>query len=94
MKISIDEIKALAKLSSLTFSDAELETMSKDFSNIASFVDQIKSVNIDDDTQIQKEISIAELREDVVEQSMDINQILLNAPKKDSSTFIVPKVVD
>lgn len=94
MKITLDEIKRLEKLSALSSSEEKLKTLIKDFEQIAEFVEQVKNVNIEELESNNRILSIDELRDDVVEKSLDQKTILMNAPEKNEEAFIVPKVVD
>lgn len=94
MKITLDEIKRLEKLSALSSSEEKLKTLIKDFEQIAEFVEQVKNVNIEELESNDRILSIDELRDDVVEKSLDQKTILMNAPEKNEEAFIVPKVVD
>ncbi len=92
--MTIDEIKHLAELSKLNFSDAELEKFLKDFDEISVFFKQLD--NVDDNVEVEKEFvrNFEQLREDIIAPSQERELILKNAPKKDSISFIVPKVVE
>lgn len=92
--MTIDEIKRLAELSKLNFSDAELEKFLKDFDEIGTFFQKLS--DSDDNVENKKDFikEFEELREDIVAPSQERELILKNAPKKDSISFIVPKVVD
>lgn len=91
--MTIDEIKHLAELSKLNFSNEELEKFVKDFNNIGVFFKQLnENDNFVENTKEVKEFE--QLREDIILPSQDRELTLKNAPKKDSISFIVPKVVE
>lgn len=92
--ISIKELKHLAELSALELKESELEDMKKDFGEIMKFVDQVKEAEIEEGSSYEDICELDELREDKVEPSMEREKILKNAPERDESTFLVPKVVD
>ena len=94
MKITIDEIKRLGKLSALTFSDDKLEDFVAEFQNIANFVEQVKEADLTTEEKFNRILKINELREDKVEKSLSQEEVLSNAPEKGEGAFVVPKVVD
>lgn len=92
--MTIDEIKKLKELSKLNFSNEELEKFVEDFEEIGTFFQQLDEA--DDNVEISKGFvkEFEQLREDVVLPSQKRELTLKNAPRKDSISFIVPKVVD
>lgn len=92
--MTTEDIRRLAELSKLKFSDEELEKFVKDFDEIGTFFEQLDKI---DENLIVSNASAREfeqLREDVVLPSFNRDLILKNAPQKDSISFIVPKVVE
>lgn len=94
MKVTIEEIKRLQKLSALSSSDEELQNLIKDFEGIAQFVDQICDANLDDINVKNKRVTIDDLRDDISEKSMNREEILQNAQNRNEEFFVVPKVVE
>lgn len=94
MKISLDEIKRLEKLSALSSDDEKLKKLVKDFEQIAEFVEQVSNTDIDEPDLYEKNLKIEQLRDDIVMPSFSQEEILANAPEKGEGAFIVPKVVD
>lgn len=94
MKITLDEIKKLERLSALSSSDEKLKSLVKDFEQIADFVEQVKNVDIDKLNSYNRVLSIDELREDKVVPSTDRASLLMNAPDKNDEAYIVPRVVE
>ena len=94
MKITLEEIKRLEKLSALSYDDEKLESFVKDFEQIAQFVEQVTNVDIEEANVYGRIVKIEQLRDDVVIPSYSQEQILANAPEKGEGAFVVPKVVD
>lgn len=94
MKITLDEIKRLEKLSALSSSEEKLLSLVKDFEQIADFVEQVTSVDIDEENTFGRIVQIKDLREDEIIPSFSQEEILANAPEKGEGAFIVPKVVE
>ncbi|MCO5269954.1 MAG: Asp-tRNA(Asn)/Glu-tRNA(Gln) amidotransferase subunit GatC [Brumimicrobium sp.] len=88
----IDHISQLAKLS---FSGEEREEIKENMQRILDFMGKLEKVNTDDIEPLiylSNEINI--LRDDEPKTSISHEEILLNAPKKDSDYIRIPKVLD
>lgn len=90
------EVDILAKLSKLSFTQAEKEVFVEEFQQIVAFADVIAEldlkgveplvyINQDDENKT---------REDVVQPVLSREAVLSNAPSKDSDYFRVPKILD
>ena len=94
MEITEKEIKHLASLSRLNFTDEELAKFSADFKAILDYVNELQKVdtsNVKDNTMIR---AYDELREDEVKPSLSNEEIVGNAPKNYNGYFIAPTVVE
>lgn len=92
--MTLEEIKRLEDLSMLKFSDEELNKFLKDFGEIESFINAINKVELPKQYKATKVCEFEDLREDEIKPSFDRELTLKNAPRKDSISFIVPKVVE
>lgn len=90
----MDSIQHLEDLSKFQLLDDEREEFAEQFKNIVAFVDQIKEIEIDEDLEEDKPISISELREDKTVESLDRTLALKNAPKQKDGCFVTPLVVE
>jgi aspartyl-tRNA(Asn)/glutamyl-tRNA(Gln) amidotransferase subunit C len=94
MQINEALIRRIAQLSKLEFEGQELQQIQQDLTQILNFVDKLNEL---DTAGVEPLIHIVEevnhLREDVVKQEITHKEALLNAPKKDSDYFRVPKVL-
>lgn len=92
-KISIEEIEKLADLSKLRFNDEEMQVLVNQVSDIITMLkgcdDVSTSIMLDNKSQ-----RLRDLREDEIQEEMDLNNVLLNAPSSKNGYFVVPKVVD
>lgn len=95
MEISNEQIKNIADLSKLEFSEAELKILTEDMNNIVNFAKKLNEINVDN---IKPTAHILELnnvfREDIVNDSYDRKEILKNAPSKELGCISVPKTVE
>lgn len=94
MKISIDEIRHLAHLARLEFTEAEMQEMQGDMDKILGFVEKINELDLEG---VEPLVYLSEernvLREDEAKQVLTKDEALKNAPDKDSDYFRVPKVL-
>lgn len=95
MNITKEQLKHIANLSNLSFSDEELDKYLVDMTGIVDFVNQLNEINTDDveiTTSILGEYNI--FREDEVKESFDRELLLKNAPDSQDGMFKIPKVID
>ncbi len=94
MEINNELIDKLATLSKLEFDEQSREEMKKNLTKILAMVSKIDELNLDNIEPLKymtDERNI--LREDVVTSTLTKEEILLNAPQKDSDYIKVPKVM-
>jgi aspartyl-tRNA(Asn)/glutamyl-tRNA(Gln) amidotransferase subunit C len=97
MERKIDEVQVrkVAKLSRLELTDAEVEEFAGQLSAIIDYVEKMNELNTDDVEPMAHCLAITNcLREDVVKESLSVEQVLLNAPQHDDEFFRVPKILD
>ena len=101
MSISNQEVRKIAKLSRLSFSDEAYQNFQTQLSGIMDMIDQIQEVDCEN---VEPLTSVTDaslrMREDVVTNKVDIDELFSNTPGKDAllareiKCFIVPKVVE
>jgi aspartyl-tRNA(Asn)/glutamyl-tRNA(Gln) amidotransferase subunit C len=95
MDISNELIEKLADLAKLNFEGEEKEIIKADLQKIVSFIDKLAELDTKDvEPLIFMSDAVNVLREDVAHQNISHEEALLNAPKKDSDYFRVPKFID
>jgi len=95
MKITNEKIDQLAHLSRLEFDTNEQEKIKTDLENILVLCEKLNEVDTEGiEPLIYMTDSENNVREDLVEQNFSREQLLSNAPKKDSDYFRVPKVIE
>lgn len=93
MNIDDKLIDHLSHLSRLKFEGLERENLKKDLGKIVEFLDQLNQINTDDvEPLIFMSTEINFLRKDEAHTSINKEEALKNAPKKDSDYFRVRKV--
>lgn len=93
MELNIEDIRHLADLSALEFTDKELENFKNEFNNILKFVDKINSADVPDELEY-KEIKVSELRVDEPRQPLSQAEVLTNAQSKKFGGFAVPLMME
>lgn len=95
MKIDKKVVSDIAHLSRLEMNEAEQENMAKEMSKILNWMEKLNEVNTDNvEPLIHMSTEVNVLREDEPGNILPHKNALLNAPKKDSNYFRVPKVIE
>ena len=92
MSISLEQIKHLAHLSRLEFTEEELKEIQGDMGKILDFVAQIDALDlsgIEPLTQMSDSVNV--MREDQTKGMIQKAEALKNAPDANSDYFRVPK---
>ena len=94
-RISPETIDKIAHLARLEFDEGAKSEISKDMNRMLEFIDKLNELNTDGvEPLVYMSHENNVMREDEVIQNIDQKQALLNAPKKDSDYFKVPKMVE
>ena len=93
-RLSVDEVRHVAMLARLALDDSELATMARQLERILDYVAQIGKLNVDGVEPMARALPIKNvLREDIIEKSLPLEKVLLNAAQTDGAFFKVPKVI-
>lgn len=95
MSLSIEEVKKVARLSRIKFSEADLAITQQQLNGILHWIDQLQQV---DTTTAEifsdKQENVMPERQDIICDGNIVEKILQNAPEKAHNMFAVPKVVE
>lgn len=95
MSINKDTIKKISKLARISVTNEETDRLEKDLNSILKFVEQLKKLNTD---KIAPIASVFDQRltmnKDEIKKINEKEEILKNAPEKNSNYYIVPKVIE
>jgi len=95
MEISDELVQHIAHLARLEFKGEELENIKGDMEQIIGFIDKLSELDTNDvEPLIFMSDEVNVLREDVPKSVISNEEALMNAPKKDSDYFRIPKVLD
>lgn len=95
MSITRDDVRYLARLSRLTFSEEEEKQLAGELGSILSYMDLLSEVDTDDVepmTHVLDRVNV--VRADDVQQRITREEALSNAPSADSDYVRVPKVIE
>lgn len=95
MKITDEIVNHIAHLSRLSFEGEEKEAIKKDMEKITGFMEKLSELpteNVEPLIFMSEEVN--RLRDDVAKTTISHEEALLNAPKKDTDYFRIPKVLD
>ena len=95
MSTDIQTIRKLAHLARLEFSDEKEQEVLQDLNKILNWVDKLRELDteqVEPLTHMTEEVNV--MREDITNNTVTHEEALLNAPKKDSDYFRVPKVME
>ncbi len=87
-------VQRTAELSRLSFTKDELEVFEDQFGNILNYIQSIEKYDLSSIEPLSSVVPQGDShREDVVHQSLTVEQALSNAPKRNETFFKVPKVI-
>lgn len=95
MSIDRKDVESVAHLARLHLETSELEEVTNSISNILVLIDEMQSVPTDDVTPLAHPFdSVQRLREDLVTEQDNRNELQKIAPSTDKGLFLVPKVIE
>lgn len=95
MKITEEIVDHIAHLARLEFEGEKKAEIKADLQNIVEFMDKLQEVDTENaEPLIYMTEEVNRLREDVALDTLTQDEVLKNAPKKDSDYFRIPKVLD
>lgn len=95
MKIDINEIRRIAKLSRISLTEEEERDALAHFEKMLVQMETLDSFDasaVPPTANILGAVNV--LRDDVAEESMDRELLLKNAPQRDENAYVVPRVVE
>lgn len=93
-EISLDEIRHLAALAKLRFSDDELAAMKHDLARIVAYVEKLAEVDVEGVPATTHVLDLTNVfRDDKAGDWLTQEEALANAPAKKHGYFSVPKVI-
>lgn len=95
MAISKEEVEHVAKLARLMVSEEEKDVLTRQLSNILTYVGKLNELNTEGVEPLSHVIDIKNVfREDKTRESLSQDLALSNAPEKRDGFFRVPKIIE
>ncbi|WP_035288811.1 Asp-tRNA(Asn)/Glu-tRNA(Gln) amidotransferase subunit GatC [Clostridium sp. KNHs214] len=95
MSVSKKDVEYVAELSRLSFNEEEKEALVIDLNNILNYMEQLNELNTDNvDIVVNPYYMENKFREDKVTESMELKDVLENAPEKLEEYVMVPKIIE
>jgi aspartyl-tRNA(Asn)/glutamyl-tRNA(Gln) amidotransferase subunit C len=95
MALTNEQVEHVAMLARLGLSDEERERMREQLSSILGHIDQLRTVDTSDIPPTAQVIPLAPvLRDDVVQPSLTVEQVLANAPRTEGGFIKVRAILD
>ncbi len=94
MPLSREEVEHIAHLARLEFSEKELEAFTQELSQILDYMEKLSELDTSEVEPTYHALTVSNrFREDRVRPSFPPEEITQNAPQKEGSAFVVPKVI-
>lgn len=95
MQITPDLIKYLESLARITLSEDEEKKVGSELQDILTYIDMLNELDTDGVEAMSHCFPVTNvMREDVVGESMTLDEIVANAPESQDGCFVVPKTVE
>ncbi|ERI94229.1 aspartyl/glutamyl-tRNA(Asn/Gln) amidotransferase, C subunit [Clostridiales bacterium oral taxon 876 str. F0540] len=95
MSVTKKDVEHVAELARLSFTEDEKEALIHDLNNVLGYIEKLNELDTENVDIIVNPYYIENrLREDVVKPSMELSDVLSNAPDKLEEYFLVPKVIE
>jgi len=95
MSVDKDTVRRIAKLARIALEESRVEPMVNELNGILAWVEQLQEVDV---TGVEPMTSVVaqrlKMREDVVTEGGNANELMANAPEGEDHFFVVPKVVE
>lgn len=93
MSITEDEVKYISHLARLEIK--EVETLTSQLNKILGYFQKLQELNTDGIEPTSHPVALSNIfREDEIQTSLNIDEVLSNAPQKDDNYFLVPKIIE
>jgi aspartyl-tRNA(Asn)/glutamyl-tRNA(Gln) amidotransferase subunit C len=94
MHLTADDVKKVAVLARLNFTESEVGTFTNQLANIVTFVEQLSEVDTDGIEPLAHPLDVhSVLRSDERRPGLSREAALSNSPSHDDSCFLVPAVL-
>ena len=93
-QLTRDDVVKTASLARLRLSEAEIDTMTEQLSKIVGYINQLSELDTGDVAPMAHAVELTNVfADDVPQPSLDREEALANAPKRDDECYRVPAVL-
>lgn len=94
-KIDREQVRKVAKLSRLELTESEIEEFTSQLEAILEYVAKMNELDTENIEPLAHCLPVSNVfREDIPKESLGTEKTLANAPKRDETYFMVPKILD
>ena len=94
MGITINDVKHVAILSRLGLDDDELQKYEEELNDVLNFMEKLNELDTQGVEPTSHVLDIHNVfRSDIIEKSLDLEDVLANAPDRDDDRFKVPSIL-
>jgi len=95
MKIQRIEVEQVARLARLALQDDELEALTEQMDQLLAYVEKLNELDTEGIIPTAHAVPMENaFRADEIKSSIGIEKALSNAPQREKSCFVVPKVIE
>ncbi|MFU0824746.1 Asp-tRNA(Asn)/Glu-tRNA(Gln) amidotransferase subunit GatC [Clostridium sp.] len=95
MSISKQDVELIAKLSNLNFGEKEEEKIIKDLEQILKYMEKLNELDTDNvEETVNPYYMENNFRDDEIETSLHIENVIENAPNSKNEYILVPRVIN
>lgn len=93
--ISVEQVEHVAHLARLALNDTEKQQLTEQLNAILAYMEQLNEVSTADVEPTSHVLDLVNVfREDIVCQTLDVEDALRNAPESTHQYFVVPRIVE
>jgi aspartyl-tRNA(Asn)/glutamyl-tRNA(Gln) amidotransferase subunit C len=94
MTLTPDLVKQVALLARLTLSDEEVGLFTRQLNDILNYVQKLNELDTGDVPAMAHVLDLENaFREDEIQDSLPLEDVLANAPDRQKNSFAVPKII-
>jgi aspartyl-tRNA(Asn)/glutamyl-tRNA(Gln) amidotransferase subunit C len=95
LKITMEEVDHVARLSRLSLTDAEKQRMRRELDGILSYIDKLRALDTEGVPPTSHAVPMTNvMRDDEPRPSFSQEEMLANAPDRSGEFFRVPKIIE
>lgn len=95
MSVTKKDVEHVAELARIELSESEKENMIEDLNKVLDYMKKLEELDTENEDIIVNPYYIEnKFRNDEVEESMSIDEVMVNAPEKLEEYILVPRIIE